>query len=416
MIIDATRLRNDIETTGTFGEISDSAGHGRTVLPGTAANQEARDYLVSRMEAADLEIRIDRVGNITGRWTPETADADTAPVATGSHLDSVPEGGIFDGPLGVYAGLEAVSALKESEKQIRRPIEVVSFTGEEGSRFPALLGSSVAVGARSTEDALASTDADGITLLDALEDIGYAGEGVLDAATWDSWFELHIEQGQVLERAGVSAGVVSAIAGIMHGEARFDGEANHAGTTPMPERQDALAAAAEFILDVEQAAHDGRADSESLVGTVGKVDVSPNATNVVPGVVEAGIDVRDVGRETMDALEDAIRESLDRIARERPVETRFEKGVDIDPIAMDERCQNALGDGATAAGIDYIDLPSGAGHDTMHVASVTDSGMLFAPSQDGMSHSPAEWTDWEDCARAADVFAHAIAEIATENV
>ncbi|MFD1633109.1 Zn-dependent hydrolase [Haloplanus ruber] len=414
MIIDESRLQDDIETTAAFGTTDAPDGHGRTVLPGTPANQEARDYLVSRMEATGLDVRIDAVGNIAGRWVPDAADADAAPVATGSHLDSVPNGGIFDGPLGVYAALEAVRALESSNERIRRPIEVVSFTGEEGSRFPPLLGSSVAVGTRDVSDALAATDADGVTLREALEGIGYAGDGVLDASSWDSWFELHIEQGRVLEHEGVSAGVVSAITGIMHGDVRIDGEANHAGTTAMLERQDALAAAAEFILDVERAADDRLADSESVVGTVGRVDVAPNATNVVPGTVEMGVDVRDVERDMMDAVEADIRDSLDRIATDRDVETRFEKGVDIDPVPMDERCRDALRDGAAAAGIDALELSSGAGHDTMHVASVTDAGLLFVPSRGGISHNPAEWTDWQDCAKATEVLAQTISRIASD--
>jgi len=415
MIIDESRLRDDIETTAAFGTTDAPDGHGRTVLPGTPANQEARDYLVSRMEATGLDVRIDAVGNIAGRWVPDTADADAAPVATGSHLDSVPNGGIFDGPLGVYAALEAVRALESSTERIRRPIEVVSFTGEEGSRFPPLLGSSVAVGTRDVSDALAATDADGVTLQEALEGIGYAGDGVLDASSWDSWFELHIEQGRALEREGVSAGVVSAITGIMHGDVRVDGEANHAGTTAMLERQDALAAAAEVILDVERAANDRLADSESVVGTVGRVDVAPNATNVVPGTVEMGVDVRDVERDMMDAVEADIRDSLDRIATDRDVETRFEKEVDIDPVPMAERCRDALRDGAAAAGIDALELSSGAGHDTMHVASVTDAGLLFVPSREGISHNPAEWTDWQDCAKATEVLAQTISRIASDD-
>lgn len=407
-----TRLRDDLETNAEFGRIDTSPGHGRTVQTGTPANRAARDYLVSRLEDADLDVRIDRVGNIMGRWTPDTADPDAPPIATGSHLDSVPEGGIFDGPLGVYGALEAVRALQDANEPVDRPVEVVSFTGEEGSRFPPLMGSSVSAGAQTPEKALSLTDGDGITFADALSGIDYAGSGVLDATSWDCWLELHVEQGRVLERAGLSAGIVSAITGIMQINVRFDGEANHAGATPMPKRRDALVAAAMFVQDIERATNELRAESESLVGTVGKLDVTPGATNVVPGGVEAGVDIRDIDRNTMDALAKATQESLDRIAAERNIETNAETIIDIEPVTMDDRCIDALRTGANAANIDTIDIHSGAGHDTMHIAEATDVGMLFAPSENGISHSPAEWTDWEDCARASSVLANAIARLA----
>lgn len=408
MFINEHRLRDNLETNASFGEISATNGTGRTVLTGSKANRKARDYLVNQMEAAGLDVRVDAVGNIVGRWTPATASPDTAPVATGSHLDSVPEGGIFDGPLGVYAGLEAVQSLKEGDVDLDRPIEVVSFTGEEGSRFPPLVGSSVAINERPVTEALELEDADGNSLADALESIGYAGDATLDASTWDSWLELHIEQGRKLKQANVPVGVVTAITGILQLETQFKGEADHAGTTPMPDRHDSLAAAAEFVLDIEQAANTTRLESESIVGTVGKLDVTPNATNVVPGHAEAGVDIRDIERSPMEAVETAAIESLERIASERPIETSYEKIIDIDPVHMTDRCMTALRNGATTDNIEFIDLHSGAGHDSMHIASVTDVGMLFAPSEGGRSHTPTEWTNWRDCANATQVLARGI--------
>ena len=415
MQITQTRLKDDLQTNALFGSLDTPNGHGRTVPTGTQANKDARDYFISRLEDASLDVRIDCVGNIVGRWTPESADADMPPVATGSHLDSVPEGGLFDGPLGVYGALEAVRILQDTDEDLDRPIEVVSFTGEEGSRFPPLVGSSVAIGDQTPEQALALTDRDGVTLADALAEIEYAGQGVVDASVWDSWLELHVEQGRVLEDANVSAGVVSAITGIMQIDARFEGEANHAGATPMPERRDALVAASEFVQDVEQTTNEERSNSASLVGTVGKLEVTPGATNVVPGAVEAGVDIRDVERRTMNAVANATRASLDRIAAKRDVKTAAETIINIDPVAMTDRCRDALQDGAVDAGVDVLNLHSGAGHDTMHIAAVTDVGMLFAPSENGISHSPAEWTDWSDCARAAKVLANAIARLATDD-
>lgn len=431
LTVDADRLRVDIEENAEFGRI-DSAeqrsagdrtkagnsaeGRGRTVIAGTEANREARERLVDRMEDADLDVTVDAVGNVAGTWTPESADPEAAPVAVGSHLDSVPEGGIFDGPLGVYAALETVRAMQDAGVDPDRPVVVVNFTEEEGQRFAdGLLGSSVAVGERSVEEALALTDDDGVTLEEALEGIGFRGEGRIDAGGWDAWYELHIEQDTRLERAGVPVGVVTTITGITHCEVEVVGEANHAGATPMGERTDALAAASEFVLDVERAANGVVAeDSETAVGTVGSLDVSPNATNVVPGRVELGVDVRDVASESMETVVAAARESLRRIEDERSVETEFTRPFDLRPTPMSERLREAAHRAGDEASVETTDLHSGAAHDTMHVADVTDAALLFTPSRDGVSHNPLEWTDWEDCATATRVLAGAVADAATE--
>ncbi|WP_277552936.1 M20 family metallo-hydrolase [Halobaculum limi] len=414
LTVDTDRLHDDIDATAAFGDIDATEGRGRTVLVGTDANRRAREYLVDRMEAADLDVTVDAVGNVAGTWAPDGVDANAAPVAAGSHLDSVPEGGIFDGPLGVYAALEAVRTMQDAGVTPDRPITVVSFTEEEGQRFAdGLLGSSVAVGQRSVEEALALTDDEGTTLAEALEATGFAGEGRLDASQWDAWYELHIEQDTTLEEAGVPVGVVTTITGITHCDVEILGEANHAGATHMHDRTDALAAAAELVLDVETAANDVvDTSSDSAVGTVGSLDVSPNATNVVPGRVEAGIDVRDVEYESMETIVGAVSDTLDRLESERGVETTFERPFDLHPTPMAERLREAAHRAGEAAGLDTMDLHSGAAHDTMHVADVTDASLLFAPSKNGISHNPREWTDWDDCAAATRVLAGAMAETA----
>ena len=410
--VSESRLRADIEANAEFGAVDAEEGRGRTVLTGTEADRRARERLVSRLEDAGMEVRVDAVGNVAGRWTPESADPDTAPVAAGSHLDSVPRGGIFDGPLGVYAALEAVRAMQDADLSPKRPIEVVSFTEEEGTSFSGLLGSSVAVGKTPVEEALALTNDDGTTLDEALSSIDFRGEGILDASEWDAWFELHVEQDTRLEELGVPVGVVTTITGISHGSVTIDGEANHAGATPMGERRDALAAAAELVLDVERTANELVAEeSETAVGTVGKLDVIPNGSNVVPGRVEAGIDVRDVREGTMEKIHDAIRASLDRIEAERGVKTAYEGSVGLDPVSMSDRPREAAHAAGERVGIETVDLHSGAAHDTMHVADVTDAALLFAPSRDGISHNPLEWTDWDDCAAATRVLAGAMADL-----
>jgi len=414
MNVDSERLRADIEANAEFGDIDAEEGRGRTVLTGTEPNRRAREHLVERLEDAGLDVRIDAVGNIAGRWTPESADPDAAPVAAGSHLDSVPEGGIFDGPLGVYAALESVRAMQDAGLDPERPIDVVSFTEEEGQLFAGgLLGSSVAVGDRTVEAALALENDEGTTLEAALESMGFRGEGRLDAGEWDAWFELHVEQSERLEDAGVPAGVVTAITGITHCEVTIRGEADHAGATPMGDRTDALAAASEFVLDVERAANEVVAGaSDTAVGTVGKLDVRPNATNVVPGRVETGVDVRDVEYESMEEIVARARRSLARLERERGVATDFDRPFDLEPSPMSERTRRAAHEAGDRAGIETMDLHSGAAHDTQRIAGVTDASLLFAPSRDGISHNPREWTDWDDCAAATRVMAGGLADLA----
>ena len=414
--VDAARLRADIEANAAFGrvEYDDPAKRGRTNRTGTEANRAARDRLVERFADAGLDVAVDAVGNLLGTWTPHSADPAAAPVVSGSHLDSVPDGGIFDGPLGVYAALESVRAMREAGVEPDRPVGVVSFTEEEGGTFGnGLLGSSVATGTLAATDALELTNADGERLGEALERIGYRGDGVIDPSEWEAFYELHVEQDTELEARGADVGVVTTITGITHCEATIEGEANHAGATAMGERTDALAAASEFVLDVERAATEiVETESETAVATVGSLSVSPNATNVVPGRVEAGVDIRDIHREPMEALVSAVRESLDRVVTTRGVTTEAHRPFDVAPEPMSDRLRGDAHVAAEAAGIEAIDLHSGAAHDTMRVARVTDASLLFAPSRDGISHNPREWTDWADCATATTVLAGAIARTA----
>jgi N-carbamoyl-L-amino-acid hydrolase len=415
--VDDDRFRNNIETNAKYGSISVDEGNSRTVLTGTEANKNAREYFVQQLEQAGLDVRVDAVGNIAGRWVPETANRTAPAVAAGSHLDSVPEGGIFDGVLGVYGALEAIRALQEADVNLHHPIDIVCFTEEEGVRFSdGVLGSSVASGQRSIEDALALEDSEGTTLDESLAAIGFNGDGQLDASNWDSWLELHVEQSERLENADTPVGIVTSITGTIRCSIAIRGEANHAGSTAMGDRTDALAAASELVLDVEKATQNLVEEyGETVVGTVGQLNVEPNAVNVVPGRVDVGIDVRDVDYNAMEAIVEEVRASLTRLETERGVVTTFERPYDIEPVEMDERCRTAFHEAASKTGVSAIDLHSGAGHDTMHIAKVTDAGMLFAPSRGGYSHSPLEWTDWEQCKTATQVLTTAIAELASDS-
>ncbi len=414
MRVDEDRLREDLSRNGSFGRVDEAQGHGRTVLTGSTADEAARDYFVERLRDAGLTVRVDDIGNIAGRWIPSCSDPDRPAVAAGSHLDSVPCGGIFDGPLGVYGALEAVRAMQEADLRLERPVEVVSFTEEEGQRFGVgLLGSAVAGNHVSASDHLDLTDETGRSLREYLDDIGYLGDSRLNAAEWTAWFELHIEQGSVLERNEVSAGIVTAIPGITNCNVCIEGEANHAGATRMGERRDALVAAACFVRAVERIASEVVAtESEYAVATVGEIDVEPNARNVVPGRAELSIDARDVDGTVLDDLVETLRERLEQLEDERGVETTLDRYHTDAPTWMSDRCRSALAEAAGQMGIETMSFPSGGGHDTMKLADSTDVGMLFAPSRDGISHSPREWTDWVDCRRSTEVLANAIATTA----
>lgn len=409
------RLRNDIMSTAEFGKVQSTHGHGRTVLTGTEPDKQAREYFVKRIRDAGLDVYIDSIGNIVGRWVPDGVEESVPAVGTGSHLDSVTEGGIFDGVLGVYSGLEAIRSIKAADIDVERPIEVVAFTEEEGGRFSdGVLGSSVAIGERSVEEALALEDENGISCREALEKIGFHGEGRLNASEWDSWVELHVEQSTKLEEANVPVGIVTDITGTTRCHIEVTGEANHAGTTSMEERTDALTAASRVVLEVESATKEiVETSSETAVGTVGKFDVSPNSINVIPGKVDLGIDIRDISYTSMEQIVSDIQEYLTDLEANHNVETNFRRPYDIRPIPMDERCIMAFKEATSATNHEAIEMHSGAGHDTMYIAKVTDAAMIFAPSQGGHSHNPEEWTDWEDCSAATHVLAEAIYDLAT---
>lgn len=413
MQVSTERLRDDLLTNGSYGSIGVSDGHGRTVLTGSDADEKARTRLVDVFESMGLDVRIDPVGNIAGRWVPDSADPDAEAVAVGSHLDSVIEGGIFDGPLGVYGGVEAVRAMQEAGYEPERPIDVVCFTEEEGGRFNVgLLGSSVAGGHRSPEEALAFEDETGTTLETYLDRIGFHGSDRISPEQWDAWFELHIEQGAVLENEDVPVGIVTAITGITNCSVEISGKADHAGSTLMGGRTDALVGASEFIQNVERIARETVAvQSDFAVATVGQIEVEPGARNVIPGTVELSIDIRDVDLAVMDEIVRQARRSLARLEDERGLIGDLDRYRTEDPTRMSERCQTALQTATEERGIESMQLPSGGGHDTMNLAHETDVGLLFAPSENGLSHTPQEWTDWEDCAEVTQVLADAIADL-----
>ena len=412
--VDSDRLRQDIERNAQFGTVAAENGRGRTVLPGTTPNKQARESFVDQLIRADLTVDTDAVGNITGTWLPEECNPEAAPVAVGSHLDSVPNGGIFDGPLGVYAGLEAIRALQDADISPTRPIQVVCFTGEEGTRFAdGVLGSSVAAGLLDTDVALDLSDGSE-TLREALQEIGFHGEGRLDATDWHAWLELHVEQSERLEQQDVSAGVVTTITGTTRLHGTIEGTAEHSGSTSMADRTDALAAASELVVTLEQAAQEAAEPAGTAVATIGELSVAPGAVNVVPGHVEFSVDIRDVDQAVIDRLVDRVNAKLETLEADRGVETTLDCSYDVPPVEMAPNCRDALRDAGDALGTKTVDVHSGAGHDTMQIATATDAGLLFAPSRGGHSHNPLEWTDWWDCAAATEILTEALYSLAAD--
>ncbi len=386
--LDADRLWERLQTLGAIGR-TDNGGLNR--ITGSRADQRARDQLIDWFDAAGLTVRIDPVGNLLAIRPGRT---DKAPIITGSHIDTVPNGGMFDGAAGVLAGLEIIEAWNDAEIRTDRPVGVIVFTEEEGTRFNVgLLGSAVASGRIDRQEALALTDDEGQSVQAVLDEIGYHGHDRIDLETAAGLIELHVEQGRTLEREECPVGIVDSIVGITTQTISFTGSANHAGTTAMDERQDAFAGAAAFSLAVEQTV--SQTDGPT-VGTVGEVHVSPNGSNVVPGDVRLGVDIRDPEADRLRQVREQLKRRAESIGTERGLDVEWTTHHNVQPRSMDDRIQAELTRAADTVGIETRQMRSGAGHDAMNAAPVVPTGMVFVPSKGGVSHSPAEFTAKED--------------------
>lgn len=398
----SNRLKEDLIEAGRIGrkdaariEAYDQLGplNGVTRPEGTPANKLLRDFTVTKMCDAGLKVTIDTVGNIFGR--KEGAKIGLSAVMSGSHLDSVTDGGMFDGTLGVFTAIESIRRMNAECFSNERPIEIVAFTGEEGSAFsPTLLGSSVFIGKMGTEEALSRKNEAGQTLREALESNGYLGNVRKYPDDIDYYIETHIEQGPVLDREKLPVGIVENIVGVTWLTIMVRGQENHAGSTPMDMRKDALVAAAEIVSYVSKKGHD-MAALQGTVATVGKLNVSPNGMNIIPGKVEMGIDIRDTTIQNMETMTDAV------IAFARQVEAKYCVRIDIgtpavhSPERLAEEVVRTIESSACQIGIPARKMNSGAVHDAQNMAQKVKAGMIFVPSIGGISHSPMEWTEWE---------------------
>ncbi|AHG04490.1 allantoate amidohydrolase [Halobacterium sp. DL1] len=405
--IDPERFRESFERYSRVGA-TDHGGLHRLAL--SDADREARDLFVADLEELGLEVRVDEVGNIFGR-RPGRED-DLAPVLIGSHLDSQPYGGRYDGQLGVLTALETLRALEDEQVETRRPVEIVNWTNEEGARFqPSMLGSGVFVGKHSLEDALAVEDRDGTVLGDELERIGYDGDAECGGYDVHSFLELHVEQGPTLESEGTPVGIVDGVFGLYWARMRVEGEADHAGPTPMHTRTDALQAATGAI---DRIGTIPQHLSPDAVVTVGEVSVHPNSINVIPSEVTFTVDLRSFDDGVIEEGIQRVTEELDAACNRHGTTYEVEELQRHQSMNFSPTVRSAIDDASGSTGVEAMHLLSGAGHDAQHMDAVTDAGMIFVPSVGGETHNEAEYTEWEDAVDGAKVYAATTLNLATE--
>ncbi|ADU95720.1 Zn-dependent hydrolase [Geobacillus sp. Y412MC52] len=393
-----------------LGEVGKKPSGGVTRLSFTAEERRAKDLVASYMREAGLFVYEDAAGNLIGR--KEGANPDAPVVLVGSHLDSVYNGGCFDGPLGVLAGVEVVQAMNEHGVVTHHPIEVVAFTDEEGARFRFGMVGSRAMAGTLPPEALECRDAEGISLAEAMKQAGLDPDRLPQAArkpgTVKAYVELHIEQGRVLEEAGLPVGIVTGIAGLIWVKFTIEGKAEHAGATPMSLRRDPMAAAAQIITVIEEEAR----RTGTTVGTVGQLHVYPGGINVIPERVEFVLDLRDLKAEVRDQVWNDIAARAETIAKERNVRLTTERLQEMAPVLCSDEVKRAAEAACQKLGCPSFWLPSGAAHDGVQLAPICPIGMIFVRSQDGVSHSPAEWSTKEDCAAGAEVLYHTVWQLA----
>ena len=398
--IDAGRLWDSLMKTAEIGGTPDG-GIARLTL--SDDDRRVRDWLAGECAALGMSLIVDEVGNMFA--TRPGRRADLAAIAMGSHLDTQPTGGKFDGVLGVLAGLEVIRTLDAAGFQTDAPLMLVNWTNEEGSRFsPAMLGSGIWAGVYDRAYGDARADAGGELFGACLERIGYRGQARAGSVRFGAMFELHIEQGPILEAEEVQIGVVQGVQGMRWFDLVLTGTAAHTGSTPMGMRQNALLGMARVIEGIDRIAK----SHPDAVGTIGYLGISPNSHNVIPGEVRATIDLRDPSDATLDVMEAAVAALVREVAAGIGLEYRLEQISRTAPVIFDPGCIASVRAGARAAGFSTRDIISGAGHDAAHTATVVPTTMIFVPCAGGLSHNPAESTLPAECAAGATVLLEAV--------
>ncbi|WP_232848381.1 Zn-dependent hydrolase [Bowmanella yangjiangensis] len=387
-----SRLQNDLLELSHIGYDLESKGIFR--LGFTPADMQARQWLIKKFEDEGFFAKLDSAGNVIGSMQQDT---DRPVIAMGSHIDSVPAGGMFDGTLGVLSGLECMRVLRDSGLDVTYPLEVYAFAEEEG-RFGGMMGVQAITGELTPDWLETAHDASHIYLKDEMASCGLNAIEALNARVdpkhFRAFLELHIEQGPVLERIGKPIGVVEAISGVYKWLVRLIGKANHAGTAPMDMRSDAFMGLADFAHEIPRIINEEGSDKSRL--TVGRVELKPGYAHTVPGEAEFTLVGRDTDPQTMRNLADACRRVLSSIARKHNLMFEFEQMSWLEPQAMSSEVIQGFCQQAEKMGVDYQVMPSGAGHDAQYMAKVTPTGMIFVPSVGGISHAPDEWTHWQD--------------------
>ncbi len=403
--VNAERLRAHFDALAVIGATPEGGVHRPALSP---AHLEAQQWFRERSSEAGLKVHVDGAGNHSARLCSHSTHART--LLLGSHLDSVPGGGRFDGALGVVCALEVLQTVQDAGLSLPVCLEAIDFTDEEGTHL-GLLGSRALAGllgeveCQHLRDRLASTE--------ALAHAGLSVEGILSARrppeTLAGYLEVHIEQGSRLKDAGIDVGVVTGIVGICWHRLRFAGHADHAGTMPMETRRDAALGASAFALAVRETV---LSCFPGCVANVGRMDFAPGAFNVVPASVDVALEYRAADRLLLDEMERALLDEARAQAARYGLGLEGERLEAIDPMPMDGGVQEAIAAAAEALTLSYMQLPSGAGHDAQSLARVCPAGMLFVPSAGGRSHSPDEFTRWEDCVSGANVLLHAVLRVA----
>lgn len=406
--INAERLHDDLNALAHIGRRED---HGIYRMAFSEGDMAGRDWFRQRIEDSGLELYQDGAANIYARldW-----DGRTPSVVAGSHMDTVPGAGQLDGALGVVCALEALRVLKESGIELKRPLEAVSFSDEEG-RFGGLFGSQAVAGLVTPEYLHNACDLNGVTLSAAMAEHGLDVREALHAQrlpdSIHAYVELHIEQGPVLDRKGLNIGIVDGITGLFKWEITLSGVANHAGTTPMDMRADAFQGLAEFAGQINRVLEEY--GSPNSTATIGRVELKPGAANVIPGQAVFSLDVRDTDDSTLGMLAEAFRRTLSAIARRRGLMFEFVVLSEITPVQCAAEIVRAIEDSVNALGFSSTHLASGAVHDAQIIAGMAPAGMLFVPSKEGRSHSAAEWTAWADIEAGANTLLNTLRRLAS---
>lgn len=407
-VIDLPRLRRLLDGVNAFGFNDVTGGYNR--IGYSADDMAVRDWFANEMGKDGLKVSRDGVNNLFGRHGPEGVPC----VMVGSHLDTVPEGGGFDGSLGACVALECVRAMRDAGIEPKTPIVVVATAEEEG-RFGGMLGSQAIAGLVTPEWIEQASDSDGVRLVDAMAAHRLDTRDALNAA-WApgsirAFLELHIEQGPVLERSAVPIGIVEAIAGVCNLQVRYEGTANHSGTTPMDMRADAFAGLAAFASAIPSILKEHGTPLSRM--TIGKVELHPNFPHTIPGAADFLINVRDTSEPVMQALRSACLQHIEAAAGDHGLKYIVTDKSWLSPVSLDPGIRGILSEEAERLGYGATVMPSGAGHDAQTMQSCCPSGLVFIPSRGGISHAPEEWSDWADIEKGAQLMLNALVRLSS---